>query len=101
MVSRGAEHLLHGKQTSPSSEVQSTEAVGVVFQLRRDSDDLTIAESLSQGKEKGFFFCRGAHEQQISKVILREILNLSWNAKICISKNMALFLLFFRIGPWF
>ena len=44
---------------------------------------------------------RGAHEQQIWKVISREILNLSRNAKICISKNMALFLYVFRIGPCF
>ena len=35
---------------------------------------------------------RGAHEQQIWEVILREILNLSWNAKICISENKAMFL---------
>ena len=34
---------------------------------------------------------RGAHEQQIWQVISRKILNLSLNAKICISKNMALF----------
>ena len=34
--------------------------------------------------------CRGAHEQQIWQVISRKILNLSLNAKICISKNMAL-----------
>merc|ERR1712148_5015 len=37
-----------------------------------------------------------AQEQQIWKIISREILNLSLNAKNCISKNMAPFLYVFR-----
>ena len=54
-------------------------------------------------KDMDFFspLCRGAHEQQIWQVISREILNLSLNSKICISKNMALFLYVFGIGPCF
>ena len=44
---------------------------------------------------------RGVHEQQIWQVILREILNLCLNAKICIFKKMALFLYVFRLEPCF
>ena len=40
-----------------------------------------------------------AQEQQIWKIISREILNLFLNAKFCISKNMAPFLYVFRTGP--
>ena len=42
-----------------------------------------------------------AREQQIWKIISGEILNLSLNAKFCISKNMAHFLYVFRTGPCF
>ena len=42
-----------------------------------------------------------AQEKQFWKIILREILNLSLNAKFCISKNMAPFLYVFRTGPCF
>ena len=44
---------------------------------------------------------RGAHKQQISVVISREILNLFLNAKICIFKNIAFSLYVFRIGLCF
>ena len=40
-----------------------------------------------------------AQEQQIWKIVSREILNLSLKVKFCISKNMALFLYVFRTGP--
>ena len=42
-----------------------------------------------------------AQEQQIWKIVLHEILNLSLNAKFCISKNMALFLYVFTTGSCF
>ena len=42
-----------------------------------------------------------AQEEQIWKIISREILNLSLNAKFCISKNMAPLLYVFRTGPCF
>ena len=49
----------------------------------------------------GFKLSRSAHEQQIWKGISREILNLPLNAKICISKIIALFWYLFRKGPCF
>ena len=48
-----------------------------------------------------FSLSGSAQEQQILKIISREILNLSLNANFCISKNMAPFLYVFRTGPCF
>ena len=62
---------------------------------------LLFLNELSYYLQIGRTLSRSALNQQIWEVILHEILNLSWNAEICISKNMALFLYVFRIGPCF
>ena len=60
------------------------------FRTDRQTDRLTKGHTL---------LCGSAQEQQIWKIISREIFNLSLNVKFCISKNMAFFLCVFRTGP--
>ena len=69
------------------------------MQIQNLRQDLQCRISLRESDYNQKLICCSAQEQQIWKIVSREILNLSLKVKFCISKNMAPFLYVFRTGP--
>ena len=90
------DRLIHLPQIDPCAiACPSVKAVTV----RGSSSFKKCGQSFPRYIRDWLCLCCSAQEQQIWEIISREILNLSLNAKFCISQNMAPFLYVFRTGP--